>query len=230
MKKQDIFFILGVLIFFTPFFTFDSVYDFYKSFNKEHGMIMSFIKFFFLATLGEVIALRMKTGKYSKKGFGLLPRAFVWGLIGLTIKMMFIIFISGTPIFLEYMGISNATEIIKSEFSYKKILIAFVISLSINTVYAPVMMTFHKISDMHIVANNGSFIQFFSLIKIQEHIKNIDWNIQWGFVFKKTIPFFWIPAHTITFMLPSEFQVLFAALLGIALGVILSFASLKSEN
>lgn len=230
MKKQDLFFILGVLLFFAPFFVFNSVYDFYESFNKEHGMIMSFIKFFFLATLGEVIALRIKTGMYSKKGFGLLQRALVWGVIGLSIKMMFMVFLTGTPVFLEYMGVSNAAEVIKGDFSYKKILIAFVISLLLNTIYAPVMMTAHKISDMHIVANDGNFVKFFSPIKIQEHFKNIDWNIQWGFVFKKTIPLFWIPAHTITFMLPSEYQVLFAALLGIALGVILSFATLKPEK
>jgi len=38
------------------------------------------------------------------------------------------------------------------------------------------------------------------------------------------------PAHTITFLLPVEFQVLFAALLGIALGVILSIGVLMSKK
>ena len=57
----------------------------------------------------------------------------------------------------------------------------------------------------------------------------INWNVQWNFVFKKTIPFFWIPAHTITFLLPEDYQVAFAALLGIALGVILSFAAIKGK-
>jgi hypothetical protein len=52
----------------------------------------------------------------------------------------------------------------------------------------------------------------------------------WGFVFKKTIPFFWIPAHTITFLLPPELRVLFAAALGIVLGVILALASLKRNE
>jgi hypothetical protein len=46
-------------------------------------------------------------------------------------------------------------------------------------------------------------------------------------VFKKTIPFFWYPAHTITFLLPSEQRVLFAALLGIALGVLLALKNGK---
>ena len=51
-----------------------------------------------------------------------------------------------------------------------------------------------------------------------------------GFVFKKTIPFFWIPAHTITFLLPGQYQVLFAALLGVALGIILSIAAVMSRK
>ena len=50
------------------------------------------------------------------------------------------------------------------------------------------------------------------------------------FCFQKTIPFFWIPAHTITFILPQDYRVLFAAVLGIALGVLLAIASLKSRN
>jgi hypothetical protein len=60
-----------------------------------------------------------------------------------------------------------------------------------------------------------------------EMFANINWNAQWGFVFKKTIPFFWYPAHTITFMLPSDQRVLFAAVLGIVLGVLLAVAASK---
>lgn len=46
-----------------------------------------------------------------------------------------------------------------------------------------------------------------------------------NFVFKKTIPFFWYPAHTITFLLPGEMRVLFAAILGVVLGVLLAIAA-----
>ena len=227
MKKQDIFFILGVIIFFLPFFLSEAVYDFYKEFNKEHGMIMSFIKFAILATLGEVIGLRIKTGQYFKKGFGLIPRIFVWGVLGLTIKMAFIIFVSGTPIFLEYMGIEDATKAIKGGFTWKKLLTSFSISLTLNLIYAPVMMTFHKITDTHIVSNGGTIKGFLTPIKFRKIFTELNWDVQWNFVFKKTIPFFWIPAHTITFLLPEEFQILFAAFLGIILGVILSIASIK---
>jgi ABC-type phosphate/phosphonate transport system permease subunit len=50
----------------------------------------------------------------------------------------------------------------------------------------------------------------------------VNWDMQWNFVIKKTIPLFWFPVHTITFILPPTFQVLFAALLGVALGLILA--------
>ncbi|MCK4922368.1 MAG: hypothetical protein KAS71_15050, partial [Bacteroidales bacterium] len=39
-----------------------------------------------LATLGEVISLRIRTGNYIQEGFGILGRAFVWGIIGLSLK------------------------------------------------------------------------------------------------------------------------------------------------
>jgi hypothetical protein len=63
-----------------------------------------------------------------------------------------------------------------------------------------------------------------------ENLAHLNWNVQWSFVFKRTIPLFWIPAHTITFMLPDEYRVLFAAALGIALGVILAIASSKGNT
>lgn len=227
MKKKDIIFIACLILLFLPFFIFESVYEFYSSFNKEHGMIMSFIKFGILATIGEVIGLRIKEGVYNRKGFGILPRAIVWGFLGLTIKMAFIIFAEGTPIFVEYMGMNNAKEVFAGDFSLDKLIIAFSISAAMNLIYAPVMMTLHKITDMHILKNGGTIHGFLKPIQFKSHFVNLDWKTQWNFVFKKTIPFFWIPAHTITFLLPSEFRVLFAALLGIALGVILSLASLK---
>lgn len=230
MKKNDIIVIIGILIFFSPFFIFDNVYNFYTSFNKEHGMIMSFVKFAILATFGELLGQRIRTGKYINKNFGILPRAIIWGFLGLTIKLAFIIFATGTPIFLEYMGIEKASEIIKNDFTYKKIIIAFFISFFMNLIYAPIMMTLHKITDTHIDNHNGKTKCLFIPIKFGKIMSSMNWKVQWDFVFKKTIPLFWIPAHTITFLLPTDFQVLFAALLGIALGVILAIASLKSKN
>lgn len=188
---------------------------------------MSFIKFAILATLGESIGLRIKTGNFNEKGFGIIPRAIVWGFLGLTIKLAFVIFATGTPNFLAYMGLEEAGSAMKGDFSSTKLLIAFSISACMNVIYAPVMMTLHKITDIHIINNKGTVAGLFSKIEFANIFKAINWDVQWNFVFKKTIPFFWIPAHTITFLLPTDFQVLFAALLGILLGVILSIASKK---
>lgn len=229
MKRSDFVFVFCIVLFFLPFFISSDIFDAYNGINREHGMVMSFIKFALLATLGEVIGLRIKTGKYNAPGFGILPRAIVWGFLGLTIKLAFVIFTSGTLDFLKYMGMSDATEVFKGGFSGGKLLIAFCISVFMNTIYAPVMMTLHKITDIHILKTGGTLKGLFSPIDFRGILTNLNWDVQWNFVFKKTIPFFWYPAHTITFLLPPDFQVLFAAFLGIALGTILALASMKGK-
>jgi len=230
MKKKDFIFIAVLVLFFLPFFVFQEIFDFYIQFNAAHGMIMSFVKFAILATLGEVIGLRIRTGKYYQKGFGVIPRAIVWGFLGLTIKLAFVIFAVGTPAFLAYLGLENAPDVMRQAFTFDKLLVAFSISAAMNLIYAPVMMTLHKITDMHIISHDGSLSGFFKPIQFKKHFVNLDWSVQWNFVFKKTIPFFWIPAHTITFLLPPDFQVLFAALLGIALGTILAVAGMNKKK
>lgn len=224
MKKQDLFFISVLVLMFLPFFIWKDIMEFYKTFNAEHGIITSFIKFSILATAGELIGLRIKTGRYYKQGFGVIPRMIVWGFLGISIKMAFVIFSSGTPVLLDYLGMHNSAAILHDPFSLNKLFISFCISLFLNVIFAPIMMTFHKITDVHIVSNSGTIKGFFTPIKFKEILVNLNWNIQWNFVFKKTIPLFWIPAHTITFLLPADFQVLFAAFLGIALGIILAIA------
>ena len=57
MKKSDILFFLFVIALFLPFFISDTIYEWYKSFNAIHGMVMSFVKFAILATLGDKIHL-----------------------------------------------------------------------------------------------------------------------------------------------------------------------------
>ncbi len=232
MNKQrisDILFTTGVVVFFLPFFFCNTVFSWYESFNLNHPMVMSFFKFAILATLGEVIGLRIKTNKFTASGFGIIPRAVIWGFLGLTIKMAFVIFASGVPVFLEKMGVAGALEVMKQPFTANKLLVAFSISAAMNLIYAPVMMTLHRITDTHIVANGGKLLCLLQAIQFGKIIKELDWGMQWNFVFKKTIPFFWIPAHTITFLLPVEYQVLFAALLGVVLGVLLAIAGNKAN-
>ncbi len=240
MKQKDIFFALIALAAFSPFFWSKSLYEFYTSFNLEYGLIMSFIKFAILSTLGEVIGLRIKTGNYSQHGFGIIPRAIVWGFIGLTIKIAFGIFATGTPAVMaklfevkhavKSMSYGSFTEAMDAGLGGVRLLTAFCISVFMNLIFAPVFMTFHKITDTHIIEKGGTIKGFFTPINFKKIITNLNWEVQWSFVFKKTIPFFWIPAHTITFLMPPEYRVLFAALLGIMLGVFLAIAAQLGKN
>ena len=230
MKKIDLLFILLVLVLFCPFFISEEIYTGYKTLNAEHPYFIGFLKFAILATMGESIGLRLREGVYNKPGFGLIPRAIVWGFLGLTIVMAFKIFSAGAPVFLKTLGIPGAAESLAGPMTGLRILTAFTISATLNLIYAPVMMTLHKITDTHIIRNGGTVSGLFKPIQMGDIISKLDWKVQWNFIFKKTIPFFWIPAHTVTFLLPVEFQVLFAALLGIALGVILSLGVLMSKK
>ena len=227
MRTKDFIFILIVIAVFLPFMISDALYDWYMSFNAEHGMVMSFLKFAILATMGELLGLRISRGVYYFEGFGVLPRAIVWGILGMGINMAFIVFSTGVPAFMGYMGMNNLTEVMAGALTPEKVLLAFSISVVMNSIFAPVFMTLHKITDMHIMNNGGTLRGLFTPIKMGDIMQNLNWKVQWGFVFKKTIPLFWFPAHTITFLLPGETRVLFAALLGVLLGVILSIAARK---
>lgn len=238
MKKQDIYFLFGAVLFFFPFFQVKPVFDFYNQFNIDHPFWISFFKFAVLATAGEVIGLRIRTGSYCQKGFGILPRALVWGVLGIGIKMAFVIFGKGAPEMLAAMGVNygglKPAEVLSQNFfetfSGIQLLTAFTVSVTMNTFFAPVFMTIHKITDTHILTTGGTLRGFFRPIAFGKIIKNMNWDVQWNFVFKKTIPLFWYPAHTITFLLPADVRILFAAFLGVVLGVLLSIASLKSRE
>lgn len=229
MNKKDFILLLVVVVFFSPFFLCDFVYEGYVSFNAQHPYVMAFIKFALLSTLGEALSLRIRTGIYSPKNYGLLPRAILWGLFGIWIAIAMKSFAAGVPVMAESLGVEKAREAMAVTFSGTKLFVAFLISTMMNTIFAPVFMTLHKITDAHILNNGGTLKALLKPINMSQSFKEINWDIQWGFVFKKTIPYFWIPAHTITFMLPADFQVLFAALLSIALGIILSVAAAKSR-
>lgn len=226
MQRKD-YVVGGVVLFvFGYLLLAPGVMDGFIELTKAYPYRMSFIKFALLATLGECIALRITTGVYNRPGFGIVPKFFVWGILGVICKLSFTLFGNGTPAALAEFGIRFSDP---STF-FSRFVIAFFISAFMNTLYAPLFMTAHKISDLHIAKTGGSLRGFFSSPDIAGLLHSVDWTSLWGFVFKKTLPFFWIPAHTITFLLPGHFQVLFAAILSIALGVILAFAGLRAKK
>ena len=228
MKRQDLYFAIVMLAIFLPFFLSADLYEWYKTFNAEHAMIMAFLKFGILATLGEMLGCRISTGNYTTPTFGVVPRMVVWGLLGVAISMAMTVFSIGIPGFIAKMGGESLVMAFGVEgLSWGKFVVALSISVMMNTFFAPVFMTFHKITDTHIAECGGSLKALITPIPMRRLISTLNWERQWGFIFKKTIPLFWYPAHTITFMLPGEYRVLFAALLGVALGVILAIGARK---
>lgn len=85
---------------------------------------------------------------------------------------------------------------------------AFAISTSMNLQFGPFLVIMHRLMD--------------NLIAGKQNWKNLDkgfYSLLW----------FWIPAHTITFILPKEFQIGLAALWSLALGIILGFYNRKAS-
>ena len=226
MKKSDVITLIVVAAVIGGFAFIPDAWEWFNTTTKNHGLLMSFFKFAVLGTFGEMLALRIREGVYHKKGFGLLPKMLVWGVLGVVIASAMTIFKTGTVKLLDggFHFNGQAAEWFAGDLSWGKFFVALCVSVLMNTLFAPVFMTFHKVTDIHIAETGGSLKGFFSSpLGIGEALsKKINWDIQYGFVFAKTIPLFWYPAHTITFLLPPTLQVLFAAFLGVALGVILS--------
>jgi len=230
MKKNDFSFLVLLVAFFSPFFVSETAQYYFNTATAQYPVLTSFTKFAILATLGEIIGLRISQGVYHKKGFGLLPRAIFWGFTGVLIKIAFTIFAAGSPVVVDHFLYKLPENVLAGGLTPAKILAAFSVSALMNTLFAPVFMTLHKISDIHIEETGGTLSGYFSQVDIARILKKINWSVMWGFVFKKTLPLFWIPAHTITFLLPPNLQIVFAAALGIVLGLILALAGMSKQK
>lgn len=226
MKRADFIVLTIIAILAAGIAALPNALETFQAYTKAHGYLLSFLKFSILATFGECVALRIVEGSYWKPGFGLLAKAVMWGILGLFLKACFTVFALGAPQVLPSLGFTLSDTPSFGE----RLLVSFTISLMLNTVFAPVLMVLHKIYDDHISIHGGKLSSLITPVDISARLSAIDWNVMWGFVLKKTVPCFWIPAHTLTFMLPSDARILFAAVLGGVLGVILAFASLSAPK
>lgn len=211
-------------------FIFETPRNCYIHVTATHPFIAGFCKFAFLATFGECLAQRILNGHYLPKNFGLLSRALMWGLLGICITAAFTIFSAGAPYLLEALGFDRGKQALSDSFGWHKIVAAFTVSATMNIMFAPILMTAHKISDMRITESKGCLIALFYKYDMGKMLGSIDWQRMWDLVLYRSIVFFWIPAHTVTFLLPSAFRVLFAAILGAVLGLILAWAAAKDNK
>ena len=171
----------------------------YLHFVKEQPLLSSAIQVGILGTAGELLAGRIRMGRWYFFGPGplrLLLKIVVWAFLGITFKYSFTGF-HGFVDALVHKGFWFASA------AEPGLLRAFSASMFTNLQFGPVMMLFHRYTDNAIEG------------------KAMDWpSMQKAWV---TLFWFWIPAHTITFSLPPHLQVGLAAVWAIALGVILGY-------
>ena len=217
MRKGDI--IWGLLLAaIVAFLVIPATNKIFTSATASYPFLMGFIKFAILATMGEFLAIRIIKGAWQKP-IGFIYKTAVWGVLGVIIVYMFKLFPAGVSATVE----SGLLPIGDGVFG--TILIALITSTVMNLTFGPMFMAAHRVTDGFIDGRCKK-----QKVKVIEIVKNTDWAEFIRFVLGKTIPFFWIPMHTISFLLPGEYRVLSAAFLSIALGGILAYAKRRGEK
>lgn len=217
MKIKD--FLWGFVLVLISLFVFLPITNpIFVDLTTTYPYVMGFLKTMILASMGEILVKRIRTGFYLKDP-GFYLKAIVWGFLGVAFAFVFPLFDGGIK------TIFNHQDIVQHEF-FNKLIYAFIISLSMNVIFAPTFMMFHRFTDTYIDLAEGK-LKNFGKIEFNQVIKKIDYQFFFSFVILKTIPLFWIPAHTITFILPATYRVLMASYLSIALGILLSLKKSK---
>lgn len=190
--------------------------EMFMIFSGAHPYISGFIKFGILATMGDLLGTRLSKGKYTMPK-GLAFRAMVWGIIGMMVSLVFTVVME---------GIGTAQNLNMLPFEGAKLAQAFFGSTFMNVTFGPMMMAFHRFTDLYIDA----VYEKRKNIKLSYLVDKVDWHSLVEFSWVKTCTLFWIPAHTFVFLLPKELRVLVSAFLSIALGLLLALARKEKKH
>lgn len=190
----------------------------FKTLSGDHPYLMGFAKFAVLATAGELLAVRLAKKAWTLPSY-VWARFLIWGVIGVWITYMMKIFGAGVGALMASGLLPNPQNALLGSFVK-----AFMISATMNLSFGPTFMALHKCSDTYLdIRASGK-----GKITLANVIHKVDWEKFASFTLLKTVPLFWIPAHTLTFMLPAEYQVAMAAALSVALGIILNLKRKKA--
>jgi len=212
MKFKDVLF-AAVLIVISLFVFLPMTNPIFVKLTTNYPYFMGFMKTMILASMGEMLVKRIKTKTYFGDT-GIILKAIVWGFIGMTFVFVFPLFDGGIKSVFD-------ERVLFENIFLNKLFYALMVSITMNIIFAPTFMMFHRITDTYILLSEGS-LRKIGHIKLNDVVDRIDFKFFFSFVILKTIPFFWIPAHTITFMLPATYRVLMAGYLSMALGILLS--------
>lgn len=163
-------------------------------------LLSAFIQFAVLGTLGEVLGIVASKRKPSAKALEWLAKALVWGLLGILVKYSFTGFKGFLAALVDKGFLPRACE-------EMAILRALSLSILTNSMFGPLLMFLHRTSDNAIAGSRG-------YAGIEKSLATLAW--------------FWVPAHTVTFALPYEFQIGLAACWSVALGLIMGFTKRRA--
>jgi len=168
----------------------------YIAFVKANQIVSAIIQFAILGTLGEFISRWVTTKKmYNPFSFKqIIWKMIVWSILAICIKYAFMGF-KGYIDILALNGFLPKASLIKGSLTR-----AFAISFFVNIQFGLFLVIFHRVLD--------------NLIETKKNWANLDKAIY-------SLFWFWIPAHTFTFFLPTDIQIGMAALWSLALGLIL---------
>ncbi len=171
--------------------------DWYISWVTSQPLTSAAIQFGILGTLGEIISHTLRTKKpgLPNTPLEMLGKMLAWALLGIVIKYGFTMMKGAVLALIEH-GLLPG-------FCADGIGWAFSVSVFTNVFFGPQMMYFHRVED-------NLILRRWSFAGIETALKTLVW--------------FWIPAHTVTFALPKEYQIGLAALWSIALGIILGLS------
>lgn len=175
----------------------------YSAWVIAHPLIAAALQFALLGTLGEVISHLLTTRRAGLPGtpWQMLAKVAGWALLGVIIKYGFAGMKGFTSALIEHRLLPAACA---TGLGW-----AFSVSVLTNILFGPQMMAFHRLSDNLILGRKGF-----------AGIQRAWWTLLW----------FWIPAHTLTFSLPREYQIGLAAVWSVVLGIILGLSAQKGPR
>lgn len=179
---------------------------------------MGFVKIALLGTMGDLLSGRIVLGRWRFVGIRLWQRVLVWGVFGWAFTLVFPLFSFAVDGLMDAgllpgKGVGGALE---------KVLTAFFKSTLLNVLFGFGFMVFHRTTDTLI--DRG---RLFSVWPVVEVFSGMDWRNMFRVV-GLAVLWFWIPAQTVTYLLPAEFRIMSAALLAVVLGFILGTAKRMS--
>ncbi|MFA9463051.1 MAG: hypothetical protein ACERKN_02055 [Velocimicrobium sp.] len=181
--------------------------------TESHPYLGGFVKFSILASMGDMLGRRILNGEWSfSQGF--IFKAFVWGIIGMMVTLVFTVFMTGAI---------GAQASGKLPFEESKIATAIFGSAIMNTTFGPMMYIYHRFGDLFIdlcYEKNRGTLQ--GKITVKEMVNRIDWYSMVSFSWLKNCIFVWVPCHSLVFLLPSQYRVLASAFLSILLGILVA--------